>query len=253
MLTPTLRREEGWLSFAARIATPIAAACAGDRGTGRAALLECSGRLPGNCKLAGTADQELVVRAELPERFETPERVAAIELGFAAAAAHFGLGAEPPLRDAGLPFLAAPDLANLCAEAGWSFEQRDGGTLIVDLGVPGTYLAAQIAPGLESVSLTLEVVALPEADGLRRWALVEFLLRANGAFRMVRAVLAGSPPQARLEVVLPLVPAAEELGAAIAALAVAARHCALAARFVAADEKIARLMLYRSGMSSLPA
>lgn len=248
MLTPTPRRDEGWLAYSAPLATPIAAGFASDR----AALLEWSAGLPGNCKLAGSADRETWLRAELPARFESRERIAEIELGFAAVPAHFDLGDVPPLREGELPLLEAPDLASLCAEAGWPFEGREDGTLAVDLGVPGAYLPALIASRWDCVSIAQEIVALPEAPGIRREALVEFLLRANGAFRMVRAVIAGSPPQARLEVLLPRGPSAEELGESLAALAVAARHCAREARLIAADEMIARLILERSGMLPLP-
>ena len=151
-----------------------------------------------------------------------------------------------------LPLLEVPDLASLCAEVGWPFEAREGGTVAVDLGIPGAYCPALIATRTDAVSIVLEIVALPEAPGIRRVALVEFLQRASRVFRIGRAVVAGSPPQAHLEVVLPRVPDADELGESLAALAVAARHCAREARLIAADEAIARLFLKRSGMLPLP-
>ena len=237
MLTPTVHREDGWLLYSA----PLPERFAGDR----EALLDA---LPAGCKFACSEDAALRMQAELPAPSDCAERVAAIEAGFAAAAARLGLGAAPALHAAVLPFAEAPDLVALCREVGWPLEERAGGSSAVDLGVQGAYLPASIEAHGDRVAVEVEIARLPEADGLCRAALVALLLRVNSAFRMVRAVLRGPEPKALLEVALPCTTDAAELGEALAALAVAARHCALEARLVAADEAIARAYLERSGI-----
>jgi hypothetical protein len=238
VLTPELHREDGWLLYAALV--PAQSPRDPEQ------LLAWSSALPGGCKFArGGARTELRVQAELPALAECAERVAGVEAGFAAAAARLGLGAAPAEHEAMLAFEPSPDLAALCREAGWPFEERADGSLAVDLFVPGAYLAALVEARADRVTVEAELVRLPDA-GASREALAALLLRVNGAFRMVRAVLA---PESRalLEVSLPLTANAAELGEAIAALAVAARHCALEARLVAIDAALARAFLERCG------
>ena len=240
MLTPTLHREAGWLLYAA----PLPERLPGDR----EALLGWSATLPGGCKFACGAGATLSVQAELPLLSECAERTTAIEAGYAAAAARLGLGAAPVPKATLLPSSEPPDLAALCREAGWPFEERAGGSLAVDVRIPGAYLPVLIEAHADRVAVEAEIVGLPDADGPCRAALVALLLRVNGAFRMVRAVVRGPEPRALLEVELPPSTDAGELGEAIAAVAVAARHCALEARLVATDEATAHAFLERSGI-----
>jgi hypothetical protein len=161
-----------------------------------------------------------------------------------------------PEREASFGFEAAapPDLAGLCREAGWPFEERSDGALAVDLGVQGVYLPALVESRSDRVAVEAELVRLPEAGGPCRAALAALLLRVNGVFRMTRAVLSEPEPLAMLEVWLPRAAGAPELGEALAALAVAARRSALEARLLVADEGVARAYLEcseRSGMAPL--
>jgi porphobilinogen deaminase len=113
--------------------------------------------------------------------------------------------------------------------------------------VPGAYLPALIEARGDRIAVEAELARMPEADGPCRTALAVLLLRVNGAFRLVRAVLAPDS-RALLEVSLSRPAGAAELGEALAALAVAARHVALEARLVASDAGIARAFLDLGGM-----
>jgi hypothetical protein len=237
VLKPLLVREEGWLLYSAALP-----ACAPADGAGLLAPL------PAGCKLAAGEGAALEVRAELPEFCESTERNAAIEAGFGTAAARLGLGAAPAQHAAVLPFDAPPDLAALAREVGWPFEERAGGSLTVDLGVAGAYVAALVEAHAAGVTVSAEIAFVPEADPCRG-ALVALLLRVNAAYRLVCAVLRGA--SARLEVELPAQPGAAELAEALAALAVAARACVLEARLLASDAALAHAFLERSGTSPL--
>jgi hypothetical protein len=218
----TLRREDGWLLCDARATRALA------RRDPMSALI-ASGRLPGGCKLALVPARGLRVRAELPAGAESPERLAAIEAGFRAAAGARVHAAEPPLpapRD---------DLARLCEESGWRFETRGDGAVAVDLDVPGAYLPALARGGAAAVEA--ELAAAPEDEAGRR-AVAGLLLRANGSFRLVRAALRDG--RFVLEAPLPAGAQAADLEAALDALAVAARGCAREAQLLAAAPDLAR-------------
>jgi hypothetical protein len=241
LLTPTLRREDGWLLYSARVPKP----CPAEHET----LLAWSGELPGGCKFArGAAPAELHVSAELPALAECAERVAVVAAGFAAAAVRLGLGTGEALRETSLDFAPPPDLAALTREVGWPFEERADGTLAVDLTVPGAYVPALVEAHADRIAVEVEIARMPEPDGPCRAALAALLLRVNGAFRMVRAVQRAPESRALLEVSLPRTASPAGLAEALAALAVAARHCALEARLLAGDTAIARTFLDRSGM-----
>jgi hypothetical protein len=272
-----LRREEGWLLYDAPVHAGRPGACPG---IDPERLLVWSGELSGGCKFAHAPERPLLrVRAELPAADPATERAAAVEAGFAAAAQRLGLangaaavaaerlGLGPDLeaaqhRNASYEPAAhtpAPDLATLCREAGWPFEERTDGSLSVDLGVRGIYLVATVEPRGAGIALEAELATLPAPPGPCRSALLLLLLRANGAFRMARAVLRmphGTLDDARdaaarvvLEVALPSMPGAGELSEAIAAIAVAAQRSALEARCVASDERLARAYLDWSAAS----
>jgi hypothetical protein len=246
MLTPDVHRDEGWLLFGARVPETFPA--------NGESLLRWSAELPGGCKFVRAAPRAPIwVRAEVPLAVESEERIASVRVGFAAAA--FRLGASTAPREceasarpaAGVP----PDLAGLCREAGWPFEKRSEGSLVVDLGVQNTYLPALVEARADRIAAEIELVRLPEAEGPCRTALAGLLLRANGVFRMTRAVVREPEPRALLEVCLPRCAGVEEIGEALAALAVAARRSALEARLLAADERLARAYLDCSGMGPL--
>jgi hypothetical protein len=104
---------------------------------------------------------------------------------------------------------------------------------------------------VDRIAVEVELVQMPDAEGPCRAALAALLLRVNAVFRMTRAVLRGPEPRALLEVCLPHGAGAEELGEAIAALAVATRRSALEARLLAVDERLARAYLDCSGTGPL--
>jgi len=241
VLTPSVRRDEGWLLYSAALPRPFP--------EDRERLLAWSGELAGNCKFGcDAAHAELRVQAELPLSVEADERVAWVEAGFAAAAERLGLATVVAVQGALLPMTVARELAELCDDAGWPGEKRADGSLAVDLGVQGAYVPATVERCGERIAVETELVGMPEVEGPCRAALVAFLLRVNGAFRMARAVVRGSEPRAFLEVWLPLAADAEELGEAIAALAVAAQRSALEARLLACDERLAAAYLERLGI-----
>ena len=239
VLTPALERDDGWLLYAAR----VPAAEPGEPAT----LLAWSGELPGNCKFArGAARAELFVQAELPRAVESFDRDAWVRGGFAAAAARLGLRGAPAPVECAPSGARPPELAALCRETGWPFDERADASVAVDLGVPETYLAARIGLRGEAIALEAELAAAPDARGPCLDALALLLLSTNRAFRMARAVLREPGPRALLEVRLPRDADASELGHALAALAVAAQRCAREARALAADAALAAAYLESS-------
>lgn len=240
MLTPRLRRDEGWLLYDAPVPSGSSRCCED--------LLAWSGALPGGCKFGAGASGAAVVLAEIPSGTAFAERCSAVESGFAVAAARLGLAAEPALAARALPAAQPLDLGASCREAAWPFEERADGSLVVDLGVPGGYVPGLIAAKGADVVVEADLTELPEAGSVRRRALAALLLRVNAAFRMVRAVLAPGGERAVLEARIPHQACAADLGVAISAVAVAARSCALEALLVAQDEDVARAFLERSGM-----
>jgi len=240
VLTPSVQRDDGWLLYSAPLPSPFP----GDRER----LLAWSGELAGGCKFAcDVARPVLGVQAELPLAATSDARIAWVEAGFAQAAGHLGLAAAVAVHRAS-PSPAVPrELADLCGEACWPGEARADGSLAVDLGVPGAYVPGIVERREDRIAVEAELVEMPAAGGACRAALVAFLLRVNGAFRMTRAVVRGPGPRALLEACVPGDAGAEELGEAIAALAVAAQRTALEARLLAGDEPLARAYLERGG------
>ncbi len=228
MSTFTLRREDAWVLCDAPVPDRVAR-----RGFG--ALLVATGCLPGGCKFALGASQELRVRAEWPACAESPERLAAIEVGFRAALGT--LRGEHAIASTGRDELA-PDVARLCDETGWSFEARADGMFATDLEVPGAYVPALVGPVAGGITVEAEIATRPEEDAC--WgALAQFLLRANGVFRMARAAL--QHERVVLDVALPPGATGEELAEALSAVAVTARRCAREAQLLATEPDLARL------------
>lgn len=193
--------------------------------------------LPGGAKwVLAPGHSSPSLAAEIPDRegIDVPARTRAARAGIRAARLGFiresGAPRSPVAAEAGFPVAPpkAPDLASLCAEAGWSAAERATGELAVDLCLSGDYQTASIAveaSGGIRVSVLFDVpVALPS---LQREAVALALLRTSGVVRMARAAAdaegpgegAGAP---RLEVGLPLDATAEELDASLCALSVGA-------------------------------
>ncbi len=240
MLTPRTYREDGWLLYDASVPPT----CPGDPET----LLAWSGELPGGCRFGRDAMRgQLRVLAEVPASLASAEWERWVRAGFEAAACRLGAATAPAPEEASRGGDPSPDLAALCRETGWPFEERADGSLAADLGVQGAYLPAIVGRRGERVAAEVELVRLTGSRGPCRAAAVALLLRSNGAFRMARAVLREPGPLALLEVSLPRGAGSEEIGEALAALAVAAQRAALEARVLACDEPLARAYLERSG------
>jgi hypothetical protein len=238
MNAPRIERRDGWLLF-----DEPAPAFAQRRDPG--ALLIGSGLLAANCKLASDDSGALHLRAELPASAESPARVAAIEVAFAAAARWLaGVPLESLAAGVEACEAEAPDVAALCAEAGWPFDRREGGELAVDLGVSDAYYAAIVRARAERIHVECEIVSGVAPRGPCRDGLATLWLRANGAFRMMRAVFRRDAQSvsdsAWIEALLPLTATAEELRDALGALCVAARHGAREAQLLAGSEAFAR-------------
>ena len=137
---------------------------------------------------------------------------------------------------------ASADLPCLCRESGWSFVEREGGRLGVDLDVPGAFQQAIVEPRGRGVAVTVPVLeAAGPSPSVCEQALGLLLLRVCGIVRMARAAadLGDGVPQARFEVVFGSRPCAAELTHAFAALSVACRIAGREAAVLWTDEKIA--------------
>lgn len=248
MIRPLTRREAGWLLFDAPLPDPTPRLH--DDEDLAATLLGLNATLPAGCKYALAGASDLRVRAEQPEPAEPDvvARMAEVEEGFVAAADQLGVAETAKHSGAKASSDApAPELASLCREAGWLFKERSDGALLVDLGVSGSYVTALVEARVSGIAIeTIVVTEHPDAAACRA-ALAALLLRANGAFRMARAVFhsADGDCQALFEAPLPAAASAVEFGMALGAVAVAAQHCAVAAQMLAADERLARAYLER--------
>lgn len=256
MIRPVTKREDGWLLFDAPL--PKGVPMLRDIEVAASLLLGLNATLPAGCKFALVGAADLRVRAELPELADrdAPARGAAVEAGFVTAIQELRAGStsKPSNREASND-ASAPELANLCREAGWAFEERPDGTLVVDLGVPGAYVPALVEARTSGFAVEAILIDALPASRARRVAIASLLLRANGAFRMARAVFrsveAGS--QAMLEASLPSDADAVEFGLALGAVAVAAQHCAVEARMLAEDDRLALAYTSRFPTEERPA
>jgi len=254
---PGQRRDATWMLFDAPLTPTPAPPTAGDGLD--ATLLAWSAQLEGGVKFSRpVGGSALHLRAELP----LPEDAAsdedaqsgfgAVEAGFAAAARQLGIdsphvGVSPPPESEG----ELPDMASLCAETGWPFDERAEGGVAIDLAVPGLCLPAHVEAREAGIFLQAELTEAPRSPRACREALAALLLGINAAHRMVRGVFrndlgASGDARAWLEAWLPGNASSSQLGEAIASAAVAARHCALEARCLAGDERLARAFLARS-------
>jgi hypothetical protein len=242
---PVTKREAGWFLLDAPLPQPASRLGGADEFA--AALLELNASLPAGCKVALVGASDLRVRAEMPAPDESDPtartRMTEIEAGFAQAVDQLSLGTPRADSDFDAPDDApAPELATLCREAGWLFDERSEGTIVVDLGVRGTYVPTLVEARTSGIAVeTVVVTRLPD-KAAHRAALATLLLRANGAYRMVRASFLSAEDEslALLEAPLPLDANAIEFGRALGSVKVAAQHCATEAQMVADDERLAR-------------
>ena len=236
MIRSTKRHEAGWLLLDAPLpkgAKPFP----GQKDVGET-LLESICELPDGFKVAACGSQGLRLRAERPEPLASDSASS-----LARSPAPEAQAIQPASE------LTPIDLDSLCREAGWAFEARSDGALVVDLGVSDAYVPALVEVRTSAITVEAPIVSpLPEASE-RRAALAVFLLRANAAFRMVRAVFRerGDEREALIEARLSVDANGSDLGRALGAVAVAARHCAIEARTLAHDERIARAYLNHWG------
>jgi hypothetical protein len=242
VIRPTKRHEAGWLLLDGPL--PEGAKPLPGQDDVAETLLGSSSELPFGFKVAACGPLGLRLRAERPEPLSPDAAGSLVGRRVPEGHATTSTSETTPI-----------DLAGLCREAGWAFEARSDGALVVDLGVGGAYLPALVEARTSIIAVEASIVSpLPEAPECRA-ALAAFLLRANAAFRMMRAVLRerGDECEAVLEAPLPSDANASDLSRALGAVAVAARHCAIEARMLADDERIARAYLNHWGGTLEPA
>ncbi|MCR9096665.1 MAG: hypothetical protein NXI30_20775 [bacterium] len=236
MIRSVERREDGWV---VRDGPLPNAAASRPGGSDLAELLVETSDAPGpDFKVVADGASGLRLRAE---RHESDTPTTAGSLDFRAGREHDGADAKS------CP--ASFDLEGLCREAGWPFEARSDGALVVDLGVRDAYVPAVVEARSSVLSVEAPLVSNLPGEGARRKAVAALLLRANGAFRMVcgRMRSCGERCEALLEAKLPATANASELEVALGSVAIAARHCAIEARMLATDERVARAYLQISG------
>ncbi len=261
MIRPTARCEADWLVLDAPLPEERHRSNLAGREIGEAAatLLTLNALLPLGWKYAMVGHADLRIRAERPTPTEADEmaaQLAKLESDYASiveSLADTPDGSPPEAPPSSIT--ASPETANLCHEAGWPFEERDDGGLIVDLGVPGAFVPALIEVRASRISIEAIIATVPpeRIAEERYFALASLMLRVNGAFRMVRAVSrdtqnGGEIPGERrvlLEAPLPLDAGSAEFDRALGAVAVAARHCAAEAESLLADALLARAYLRR--------
>lgn len=235
----TARTADGFLLFALAL---------GGRRESPWSLLGANAGFAGGARLALRGRAPLLhACAELPLDADCPfeERLAEIRAGLADAAA-LALGGGGRMTRAAAPD-AGPDdesLGDALRETGWPCEL--GAAPRVRLEVPHAVLAAcgerDVGGGTR---WHVALCAVESPSRACRRALGEMLLRASGAFRLVRATAGESDGrvQVGLEAVTGRGAAPRELHHALAALSIAARHCAREVAALAGDEALARAYL----------
>lgn len=256
MIRPVTRREAGWILFDASL-PQRALSLSGGEDTA-AVLLDVSESLGAGCKVALVGASDLRLRAEQPERPEPDgaSQIADVAAGFASAADHSAVARATLSNRAEVSADApTPEIASLCREAGWRLQERSNGALVVDLEVDSAFVPALVEAQASGIGVEATVVTPLPDTGAGRAALAVLLMRANGAFRMVRAVIRANEggSEAVLEARLPFDASAVELGLALGAVAVAAQHCAIEAQMLVCDERLARAYLDRWGLGVRPA
>src|SRR3989442_9046021 len=240
-LAARARVDDGWLLLTAAL---------GDGSVSPARsweLLRWNAVLDGGARVAVRAGRPgLRVCAELPldDEVDLPRRV--LEACGGLKAAKERLVCAPDGAGDAMTSVASEgaraDLPCLCRESGWSFVEREGGRLGVDLDVPGAFQQAIVEPRGRGVAVTVPVLeAVGPSPSVCEQALGLLLLRVCGIVRMARAAadMGDGVPQARFGVVFVSRPCAAELAHAFAALSVACRIAGREAAVLWSDEKIA--------------
>lgn len=198
---------------------------------GQWSLLELNGRLSGPAKVAllpGQAGERLRAEISLADEVDVAARVFETCEGFNTILRACHGRREKGGRAASEAGHAAPDLAGLCAEAGWPFAQRGEGKVAVELETGRGFFQA-VLEGSSSGGVRARVELLPcsSLDNDPRRALAQLLLTASGVVRMARAVLisASPEPSAGFEVSFGSSPRPTELADALSALSVACAMC----------------------------
>ena len=128
---------------------------------------------------------------------------------------------------------SAPDLAERIRESGWAYTERGPGEYSAPLDAASAPPAI-IRAGSDSVVFAVELVRLRGAARVSHQALATFLLTICGSLRLVRACAWKKDEHTlfALQVSLPAIPAADEIGHSLAVLSLAYRICAHEAAFL---------------------
>ncbi len=238
------RVDDGWLVFDATLAAgPAAAARPWD-------WLAWNATLAGGARFVVRAPASAArVRAEVPldQDIDVGRRIVEACTGLEAAQRLVAYGPEPAPDGAAS---SGVSLAALCGQTPWPVVERDGGTLAVELDVPGAFHQATIARRADgSVAVATPVVdALATGGGpvssVCEEALGLLLVRVGSVVRMVRAALEpGDGAAPHFEVVFGSAPHPTELSHACAALSVACRLASREAAVLQCDEGVAQAYL----------
>ncbi len=225
------------------------------------ALLEHNAGLMGNVKHVMLGDASIRLRADVPVRgvpirgtlgIATPIREAVAALAHAV-----GGGALLPLA----PTVCEPssvasqdpveraDLARLCGESGWPYEQRSNGSVSVELEVSGRafYQAVVSHQPSDRIRLAVDLVRGGEIAGAdqHKLAVAVLLLSVNGLVRMARAVIRQTDQRfsAGFEVSLSSRPSLAAFVHALSALSIACDMCGREVEALMDDAALARSFL----------
>lgn len=216
-------------------------------------LLRWNSVLAGHVKYAVNAEGGVVLRAELPVAVDSDlsRRVGFVCQGIAEGRARYW-GGVLPSPAAAAPTNAAPDLKQLCKEAGWKFEERSSGVLAVELEATHDVQHALVAAEQGQTSVSVVLAAMDADDRDCRRAVAELLLASCGRVRMARAaaVERDNVLTAQMEVVFEDTPAPFEMAAALGSLSVACNLCASETSLLAGNRDAAMEFLALRGWSA---
>ncbi len=235
------------------------------------ALIERNTELMGNAKHVMLDDASIRLRVDVPVRgvpirgplgIATPIREAVAALAHAGGVGEGrggggGGGALLPLaptvcEPSGLASRDAverADLARLCAESGWPYEQRSGESVSVDLEVSGRafYQAIVSHQPSDRIRLRVDLVRGGEVAGAEqhKLAVAVLLLSVNGVVRMARGVIRQMDQRfsAGFEASLSRRPSLAEFVHALSALSIACDMCGREVEALMEDAELARSFL----------
>ena len=220
------RLDDGWLALQAAARDPQAAPWD---------LLRANTGLAG---LARFVLEEVPAVARLQAEIPVGGGDLPAELEAACAGLRQALELDSDTPAAPAPPQDRPDLARLCAETGWPFEERDGGTLSVELETAGIPLRASIQDEADGgLRLQAALLRTRTLGSPGRQAVATALLATSATVRMVRAYAAEDGDEVQPGFEVRLSPAAEPatLDHALAALSVSCGLCVLEARALQQD------------------